>query len=312
MESANTKTKLRRVFRGGYFNFWRSGYVSLASMLVMIITLSVISSVIFLGAILNMTLDQLRSKVDINVYFLTTASETDILALKDKISALPEVESVTYVSKEAALEAFKTRHENDQITLQALDELGDNPLGAELNVKAKDPSEYQGIADFLSQENILSKDGAPIIDKVNYLQNKDAIDRLSRIITSSEKLGLILTFVLVIVSVLITLNTIRLAIYFSKEEISVMQLVGASKNYIRGPFIVTGVMYGIFAGFFVLIVFLPITYYLGKTTQDFFSGLNIFDYYLNNLLQMMVIILGSGIAIGAASSYLAVRRYLKL
>ncbi len=259
-----------------------------------------------------MTLDELRSKVDVNVYFLTSAPEADVLTLKNKLAALPEVENVQYVSRDQALANFKTRHENDQITLQALNELGDNPLGAELNIKAKDPSKYAGLAEFLSQENILSKDGAPIIDKINYLQNKTAIERLSKIINSSERLGLILVLVLVLVSIIITLNTVRLAIYISREEISVMQLVGASKNFIRGPFIVTGIIYGAIAGVIVLILFLPITYWLGNITSNFFVGFNIYNYYLANFFQMIFIILGSGVAIGTASSFLAVRKYLKL
>lgn len=312
METANFKTKLKRVVMSGFFNFWRSGYVSLASVLVMVITLSVICSVIFLGAILNMTLGELQDKVDVNVYFLTTTEESDILALKNKVANLPEVESVVYVSKEQALAEFKTRHENDQITLQALEELGDNPLGAALNIKAKNPSQYQGITEFLNQENLLSKGGAPIIDKINYFQNKTVIDRLTKIIDSSRKLGTALTLILIVVSVLITLNTIRLAIYISKDEISVMQLVGASKNYIKGPFLVTGIIYGVFAGLITLLIFLPATYWLGGLTENFFAGINIFDYYISNIFEMMFIVMGSGIGIGTASSYLAVRKYLKL
>lgn len=312
METANFKTKLKRVLKAGVFNFWRSGYVSLASVIIMVITLSAISSSIFLGAILNMTLDQLREKVDVNVYFLTTASEDDILSLKNKIAALPEVAHVDYVSREAALANFRLRHENDQVTLQALEELGDNPLGAELNIKAKDPSEYEGIADFLSQENILSSSGSPIIDKVNYLQNKNAIERLSRIITSSEKLGFALAIALIVVSIAITFNTIRLAIYISREEISVMQLVGASKNFIRGPFVITGVLYGFISGILVILILIPITYWLGSLTASFFSGLNIYDYYFANLFEIVAIVVGSGVCIGAVSSFLAVRKYLKL
>lgn len=313
MENQTTfKTKLRRVIKSGFVNFFRSGYISLASVLIMVITLSVIASVIFMGAILNTTLNELRSKVDVNVYFLTSASEEDILALKDKLAALPEVLNIEYISREIALENFKKRHENDQITLQALEELGDNPLGAALNIKAREPSEYQGIAEFLGQENILSKEGKQIIDKVNYLQNKVAIDRLSRIIESSEKLGLVITIVLVTISLVITLNTIRLAIYISRDEISVMQLVGASKNYIRGPFVITGVMYGAIAGLLTLVLFLPVTYWLGGVTENFFIGLNVFNYYAENFFQIFLIVMTSGVAIGATSSFLAVRRYLKL
>lgn len=298
--------------KAGFFNFWRSGYVSLASILVMVVTLSVIGSVMFVGAVLNITLEELRNKVDVNVYFVTTASEDDILALKSKIEALPEVQRVDYVNRDQALETFKLRHENDQTTLQALVELGQNPFGAILNIKAKEPSQYESVSNFLNQDSILSKDGSRIIDKINYLENKAAIDKLSRIIDSAERLGLILSLGLVLVSIIITFNTIRLAIYISREEISVMQLVGASKNYIRGPFVVTGIITGLLAGLITTLVFFPVSYWFGGLTENFFIGLNIFKYYLSNFFQIAAIVIGAGVGIGAVSSYLAVRRYLKL
>jgi len=312
MEKPEFKTKLKRVTKAGFFNFWRSGYVSFASILVMVITLTVIGSVIFVGAVLNVTMVELRNKVDINVYFITTAAEKDILSLKTKLEALPEVSKVEYESKEQALENFKLKHENDQITIQALDELGDNPLGAVLNIKAKEPSQYEGIANFLNEENILSSDGQKIIDKINYFENRTSIDKLSRVIDSAGRLGLIISLTLIILSIIITFNTVRLAIYISREEISVMQLVGASKNYVKGPFVITGIIVGLISGLITTILFFPICYWLGNTTQNFFIGLNIFTYYLNNFFEIAFIIIGSGVFIGGVSSYLAVRKYLKL
>lgn len=314
MESSTFKTKLRRVMKAGFFNFWRSGYVSLASILVMIITLSVIGSVIFVGAILNVTMQELRDKVDINVYFVPDAIESDILAIKTKLEAMPEVMAVEYVDKEKVLENFRTRHENDQLQLQALDELGKNPFGASLNIKAKDPSQYEGIANFLNEENILASEGNGIIDQNTYFkrENRVAIDKLTKIINSTEDLGLGISLGLVVVSIIIMFNTIRLTIYISKDEISVMQLVGASKNYIRGPFVITGIIVGLIAGFITMFFFFPISYSLGNTTQNFFLGINIYEYYLTNFFQILFIVVGSGVAIGAVSSLLAVRKYLKL
>jgi cell division transport system permease protein len=312
MESSDIKTKLKRITKAGIFNFWRSGYVSLASILVMIVTLSVIAGVMFLSTILNATLDELRSKVDINVYFITSAQEEEVLSLKTKIEAIPEVDSVIYMSREESLENFRLRHENDQITLQALNELGDNPLGAVLNIKAKEPSQYESIANFLNEENILSSEGTKIIDKINYFENRIAIDRLTRIIDSIQRLGFVVSMALIVVSIVITFNTVRLAIYISREEISVMQLVGASKNYVRGPFVITGIIVGFLSGIITLLLLLPVTYSLGGTTENFFIGLNIFNYYISNIIEIAFIIIGSGVAVGAISSLLAVRKYLKL
>jgi cell division transport system permease protein len=306
-------TNFKRITRSGFYSFWRNGFISFSSVLVMVITLSVIAGTMFLGAILNTSLQEIKNKVDINVYFVNTASEDEILAIKKSIEALPEVlPPVVYVSKEDALADFRKKHQDDQSTLQALDELGDNPFGASLNIKAKEPSQYEGIANFLKSKSVLSTDGTSIIDKVNYYQNKSAIDTLTRLIDSANRLGLALTVILIIISVLISLNTIRLVIFMSKDEIAVMRLVGASSMYIRGPFIISGMLYGFLSAVLTMIIFYPVTHYLGKSTVNFFIGLNIFDYYLSNFGQIFLILLVSGILIGSFSSFLAVRRHLKI
>lgn len=289
----------------------RNSFVSLSSVFVMVVTLSVIGSVIFGSAILNTTLDELKNKVDLNVYFVNKAQESDVLALKKTLEGLPEVEKTTYVSAADALANFKDKHQNDQFTLQALEELSDNPLGASLNVKTKEPSQYAGIAEFLKVKNVVGKDGTPIIDKVNYFQNKTAIDKLTQIIQSAEKLGLVVTLLFIAISILITFNTIRLVIYISRDEISVMRLVGAGALYVRGPFVIAGVLYGAAAGILTLALFYPVTFWLGRYTANFFIGINIFSYYVSNFGQLFLVIIGSGIVIGAVSSYLAVHKYLK-
>jgi cell division transport system permease protein len=305
-------TKLKRITRTGFFNFWRNGTVSLASVLVMMVTLSVILFIIFSGAILDRSLDELRGKVDINVTFVTTAPEDDILSIKSSLESLPEVSIVNYISREEALEAFKKRHENDQAILAALTELNDNPLGASLNIKAKDPAQYQSVAEFLQGKNILSRDGVSIVDRVNYYQNKIAIDKLTDIIDAADKLGFAITLFFIIISVLIAFNTIRLTIYISRDEISVMRLVGASNTYIQGPFIILGIIYGVVAAIITFLIFLPLTYWLGAATQNFFIGINVFSYYLRHFPQIFSIILISGVGIGAVSSSLAIRKYLRI
>lgn len=305
-------TKLKRVLRTGFFNFWRDSTVSLASVLVMMVTLLVIGFITFSGAILNTTLTELKSKIDVNVTFVTTASESDILNIKHSLESLSEVSLVTYVSRDEALKAFKERHANDQAILSALDELGENPLGAVLNIRARDPSQYGSVVEFLENDNALSSAGITIIDRVNYFQNKAAIDKLTQIISSADKLGLALTVFLSIISVLIAFNTIRLTIYLARDEIGVMRLVGASTTYIQGPFVVVGVIYGVVAGILTLLLLLPLTYWLGGTTENFFIGFNIFSYYLDNFLEVASIIVVSGMLIGAISSVLAIRKYLKL
>jgi len=303
-------TDLKRILRSGFLNFWRNGFVSLASILVITITLFVAGSLIFFSAVMNATLEQLQNKVDVDVYFVTEAEEEDIMSIKRSLEGLPEVALVTHTSREEALAQFQERHNDDFLTLQALEELGDNPLGASLNIRAKDPSQYESIARYLEEREALQVGAAQIIDKINYYQNKPAIDKLTKIIQGTKFSGAVIVIILALITIVITFNTIRLAIYTSREEIAVMRLVGANNKYVRGPFLVEGFMYGILSALFVLLLFYPITLWLGGKTAQFFGGINVFDYYMNNFGQIFLVLIGLGIVLGVVSSYFAVRRYI--
>lgn len=305
---------VKRIFRAGFLDFWRNGFVSLASILVMTVTLFVVGTTVFAGVILNSALEELRGKADVNVYFTTAAPEDKISQLQKSIQALPEVASVEYTSADDALAQFREVHKNDQLTLQALDELGQNPLGAVLSIKAKDISQYDAIARFLEQQQAQAQGGASIIDKVNYFdaQHRQALDRLQQITDSSQRLGLIIIAILIATTIAISFNTLRLAIYTSREEIQVMRLVGATQFYIRAPFMVEGVLYGLIAGVVTLLLFYPLTYWLGNATAAFFGGINVFSYYLSHFPLFFLIIIGTGTALGAVASFLATRRYLKI
>jgi cell division transport system permease protein len=303
-------TNLKRVGRSGFLNFWRNGSVTFTAVVIMSMTLLVIGSLVLTQGLLESTLNQIKSKVDVNVYMVTSAEESEVNILKKQIESLSEVASVTYSSKEDELVKFKERHANDELTLQALDEIGENPLGASLQIKAKDPSNYEGIAQFL--ENQKKENDESIIDKINYSRNKSAISALTKIIFASNKLGVSVVVFFAAIAFLISFNTIRLTIYMAREEISVKKLVGASNRYIKGPFVVSGLMYGFIATILSMILLLPITYWAGPYTLDLGTGINLFSYYLSRIFYIGAILLSSGLFIGALSSYLAVKKYLKI
>jgi cell division transport system permease protein len=148
------------------------------------------------------------------------------------------------------------------------------------------------------------------IDTVNFNQNKAAIDRLGGIIDTSRAVGLGIALVLGLASLLIAFNTIRLAIYTARDEIGVMNLVGASHWYVRGPFVVAGVLYGVISGLLVLVLLYPLTAWLGPGSEKFFGTFNVFTYFVGAFPLMFLAVMGAGVALGALSSYLAVRRYL--
>lgn len=304
-------TSIKRVVRSGFVGFWRSAFVSLSAIFAITVTLIVVGSIILLGELLNASLTQIKAKVDVNVYMVTTAPEDKIFALKSELESLPEVKNVEYKSREKALEEFREKHKSDELTIQALEELNDNPLGASLSIQAEDPTEYQGIASFLEEKRLSEDPNAPLILRLNFNQNKTAIDALTTIIKAVEHFSYIAMLVLIAAAILISFNTIRLAIYTSREEIGVMRLVGASNMFIRGPFLLQGALYGFLAGIIALLVLYPVVTWLGPMTQSFFN-LNIFNYFVTNFGYMFGVIVGSGVVLGLFSSFLAISRYLRV
>jgi len=315
-------TTLKRITRTGFVNFWRNGFLSFASIVVLTLALCSFGLIIFTGAFGRALLADVKDKVDINIYFSLTAAESDILALQTEINGMPEVASTTYISRDQALSDFKDRWKDNTLIMQGLDEIGDNPFPAALEVKAKDPGEYASISTFLNDKDPLDASGTPLIANINYEQNKLIIDRLGRIIPLAEKTGLILAILLVVVAVIVVFNTIRLVIYTAKDEISVMKLVGASNIYVRGPMVVSGIMYGIVSAIFTLILMAAFAYWSDtvvlrlagvQVAADFGLIVNVLSTYFNeNFAEIAGIILGAGVLMGAISSYVATRKYLRV
>lgn len=315
-------TTFRRITRTGFVNFWRNGFLSFAAIVVITLSLCSFGALIFAGAFGRTMIAEVKDKVDINVYFTLDAPEQDILSLKTDIEHLDEVSRVEYISRDQALAAFRDKWKDNTLVMQGLEEIGSNPFPASLNVKAKDPGQYASVVNFLENKMPTTVDGSRIVEKVNYQQNKLIIDRLGRIIPAIEQAGLIAGIVFVIVAIIVIWNTIRLIIYTAKDEISVMKLVGASNVYVRGPLVVSGVMYGIVSGIIALILMAAFAYWSDalvlkfagvQVASDFELAVNILSrYFVQNFGQIFVIIMVAGIVLGAIPSYIAARRYLKV
>jgi cell division transport system permease protein len=303
-------TAFRRIVKAGFVGFWRNTYVALASVFVLTIALFVIGATMFLDQLLATSLQTLQSKVDINVYFVPDAPTEEIERIREAVSTLPDVAEVTYTTREDALREYRENNKNDEIALQALEELDENPLGANLAIQAIETSQYENIARFLEEQRASEQPQQPIIDEINYARNKESIDTLTTIINAVEQASFIVMIVLLVSAALITFNTIRLAIYTSREEIAIMRLVGAGNMYIRGPFMLQGIMYGFVAGVLALLFFYPLLSWLGPRTEAFFE-LNLFDYYTANFGEIFGILVGIGVVLGLISSIFAVARYLR-
>lgn len=299
-------TIISRIIHYGFVNFWRNAAPSAATVAIMVIALSVFSGLILFGVVTESAITSIQNKIDISVYFKTSVPEDEILNVKRSLESLAEVKEIEYVSASEALERFKERHADDETISRALNELTVNPLQPSLNIKARKPEQYASIAEYLSAPNL-----SRYFDKVTYFENQVVIDRLVTIINNVNRLGLALTVILAVVAGLVVFNTIRLAIYSNREEIGIMRAVGASNAFVRGPYMIEGVIAGVISAVSSLLVVAPIVYFVSPYFSVFIPGLNLFQYFYTNIFNLLFYQLLFGILIGALSSFIAVRRYLR-
>lgn len=302
-------TALSRIIKYGLLAFWRNGWVTAATVSVMLLALIVFEGMIIFSVITNTTLDVIKDKIDISVYFKTDTSEDEILKIEKSVQSLAEVENVEYISKDKALEIFKAAHSENETISQSLDVIQENPLLASLNIKAKDPKYYSDIAKSVDAAAFKDK-----IESVSYNKNAAVIDKLNKIIDTVNSGGILIIIFLSITAVLVTFNTISLAIYSNREEIGIMRLVGASNSLIRGPYVLEGIVYGIIGAILSILILLPIIYFVGPYVDQFIKNpdVKLWNYFTSNMLGLFGYQLLFGIFIGVVSSMIAIRKYLKI
>lgn len=303
-------TTFGRIIRNGFKGFYRNRTISISAIVVMTITMMIIGGLIYSRAMLKHVLVNIQNKVDVTAYFVLSSEEEEILNLKAALEKLPEVKSIVYTSRQQALENYKQKNSNDALALQALDEIGENPFRASLDIKAQNSGQYEAIANFLKSEQ-LDEANRILIDKVDYSDNKEIIDRLNSLIDTVQRVGITIASIFVLISIMITYNTIRLAIYSFRDEISIMRLVGADKSYVHGPFVIEGVIYGALSAILAMILFLPISLYIRDYVSDALIQFDTFEFYKLRGVFIGLLLLGTGVVLGTISSFLAVRRYLR-
>ena len=298
---------LKRIFRSGWHSFSQNGEILVATMFVLFLAISLVSTLFLFKDVSQILISSIQEKIDISVYFTEDASEEDILSVGEKIAKFPEVEKIEYVSPEQALENFIEEHKEEPALLDSIDEIGQNPFLASLNIKAWDPNQYGKVSAFVEQSNF-----EDIIEKIDYHEREPVIERISSLSSNITKFGISFSIILLIVAVLVTFNTIRLSIYDSREEIKIQRLVGAANWYIRGPFLIQGIVSGILATLISILVLSATYWFLSPKLAVFSSDINLFALFIGNFWAIVLIQFTTGIGLGIISSTIAIRKYLKV
>lgn len=302
---------ISRILKAGTLQFWRNGFITFSAIVMFVVVLSMVAGVLFFRVVSTAYQEYVASRADVTVYFTPDAKEVEILAFKKQLELLKEVSEVLYTTKEEAFEQFKTQWGDDEVTAAGLRLLGDNPLGAQLEIKAQDLTYFSTINKFIEGKRVESTSLASIIEDVNYVRNKEIINNLERLTRLIEQLGWIVSFLFAIVVLITTFNTVRLSVYASREEISVMKLMGATNFFVRGPYIFNGMLCGL-VGALITSGGLYVAVILFDRTISTFTGLDVVRLFAVSFGQMFVMLILVGIVVGAVTNYIAVRRYLHI
>lgn len=299
---------IKRIFKMGTRNFWRNGWLSLAAVFVMVITLFILSLFMILNLGVNETVKKVSEKIDLSIRIKDGTLIEEVNKLSDVLKKEEGIESVVYKSKEQAWEEFKNLNEkNREITSEL--EPSDNPLWASLEVKVRDPNKIQNIVDIAEAQEYRG-----IVDKVNYREKQNVFESLVKFTNFIKRTGLTLTIIFVAISFLIIFNTIRITIYSRREEVEIMKLVGATNWYVRAPFLLEGALYGIIGAILCIIILFSSIYFVTPMMTKYWTVISqskSLDYLKDKFLFIITLEILVGVFIGVVSSSIAIRKHLK-
>jgi len=300
-------SSLLRIVKYGFQNFWRNKALSFVAVTIMTFTLLTITMFVILNLLVIFNINKVKDRIDLTVYFKDDVTDQAIFDLQKNLANLPAVKEVTYVSKEDALKRWQQQF-NDNDSLKGIVSQAYNPLPRSLEVSPQDPSQLPQI------ENIIHQDVyALMIADTSYTRNKDIVNRLLSLLQFIKRSGLAIGLFFILISFLVIFNTIRLTIFTKRDEIEVMKLVGAAKGFIRGPFVVEGVLYGLFGSIFSLLIIYFGVYFLSPYVSPYFGlETDLFSYLVKYIPVIVAFQFGVATIIGTICSQFAMWRHLRI
>ncbi len=313
-----TKTRKHRVRTGarvmkyGAKSFVRNTWLSVAAIAIMAITLIVLSATLVATSAMNTVIKMVESQVDMSIYIRQDATEAQIDGIMSRLRDLKSVTSVEATSPETAnresiQKLIRESGITDKAYIEALYE-APNKIPWTINVKLENLNNTEELETFVDNDESVKNmlDARPPSYSSSH---RETIDHIANIMNRIEFIGLGAAGVFAIIAILVVFNTIRMAIFSRKEEIYMMNLVGASRGFIMGPFLVEASLYGvvaaIIAGAAVYAVVFAIRGGLGDTLEP--TAQIMINYWYFIVAGLLIV----GILIGIISALLASRKYIK-
>ena len=297
--------------REAMHHFKRNFGTTFGAIVTIFLSLFIIGTFVFQSALVDNMVGNVEDKVTIQAYLADDASQDAIDALQTKIEGWDNVESVTYKSKDEALEEYKATmsNKNAEDAVAALD--GTNPVPASLVIKLNDPQEVENVANKLIDDSDFASvaDGSDPANSVQY--GRETVERLFTVTSYIRIIAIVLVVLLTFVAFVFINNTIRLSISARRREIGIERLVGASNGFIRGPFVAEGAIEALIGALLAICALQAvITNVLPRLQEQVaFLSFNLQPAVIAQTYGLLIIV---GVAIGLFGSAIAMRRYLNV
>ncbi len=296
-----------QIIKKAFQNLTRNNWLSIISILVMLLMLFSISFIYTLNQVGEKTLKSLEQKMDMGIYLETDANPETIDLLKNDLQSLNFVKEVKYLTPTESLAQFKEKHKGQESITSSLEQIEKNPLGGTINLSFSDSSQYEEVTKILNQEKYQN-----IIQNKNFHDYKQIIEKFNNVTQKISIITLIISIFFILIAMLVIFNTIKLGAISRKEEIKIMRLVGAKSKFIRAPFLLESAIYAFIAWLINVGLLILIAYYSKDYLQKFLGfDFNLYKYFTTEAIPFFVGLLIFSIVISMIGSSLAIKKYLK-
>ena len=302
---------LSRIIKSALQNIIRNFWLTVVTISIIVLALFSTSTLLIFNLLSEHTLAVVENKTDIYIDLTKEASDEQAKILVAELSKLPSAKEVEFITPEATLEKFKERHKDNPLILQALESVSENPFRGSIRLNVKDISSFPTILNELSKKEFARY---LEIEDQEFADAKMLIEGISDYSKKIENAGLILSLLFILIAVLVVFNTIQVGIYTHREEIGIMKLVGASNSFISSPFLLEGIIYSLISVIILGAIIYPLLSFVQTYIDEFFKeySANLIGLVNQNFLKIFGTQLALAIFITIVSSFIAVRRYLKV
>jgi len=299
---------LFRIIKFALQDIFRNFSLSFMTVLILVLMILSVNTLVILRVLTIEATKSIEDQIDISLYFQNNVSNEEIDELEEYMKSFPEVTSITFVSAEEALASFEEEHEGDDKILGSLVELDENPFGPNLILKTKEPEDYQKII-----KKLQVPEYEDIIDTHTFQDTETAIAKISAVTSQVERFTYLLTILFALIAFIIVFNTIRISIYTQRTEISIKKFVGASNLYVRGPYILEGLIFSIIS---IIVAFTLLFFVVSFLDPYIETVLNqqvlLTNYFKSNIIYLLSFEFTAVLLLTILSSVLAMRKYLKV